>query len=984
MPFVEQLLYGQEAATSRKRVVLTQSPGLNPAVAGEIRQLCEGWGDLPVGGLARPVLLSVPLKKTLESQRGRLYAVVHLSPGHDTLFHAVIIGDADYAALGHNPYALAQSLIFTSSWREGILLDRLEFTPAADATLVSPPPTRTDMALVCESLRHILLQKQLHLPLAQAEEGSDRTFALIVASLPTPMRRELRFASLAGSERGGFQLAALSTPQCKFSGWQRLLLTQVAAIVPEEVEQYVGAIGSYLAAGDMPGVCRLAREQVTVPGGAAAALRDDSGAARRAAQFATRNTPVTRSAVPTAPRSATPLVPVGGHGSGRGPSAPPPRRRSRPGSARLEISRRPRAQDLGKGGSTPRLVSLVAAGLLMAGLFWWRLPDVMRLAENNLGWQRDDADHEDKHASTLLSVVDVGEVYEKLVRRVAKAGVAGTEVQRDRRESLLELQTQAAGPLLEQVDIFTTLAGEGIQQASRPDREARRLHALAEQGARLEQEMGRLELAWHSLASGTDWRDLSRLPDAAVAARQDSLRQADKPALAESRRQLGTDDARRALGISRNRMAGMTRLIDLLWQESWSPRWEQDLVAAAELVSPRASATTRAYRNSAFAYVRLKKAERSPAAVALPFTAEFGDGSWPAREVRDVLPELRNEMARFGRGHTPPVLMATLEFYSRLERCATLARDATADDALKGLAENAAVRFDPATYANYLERIRFEAARGLLEANGDSTTIPSHLYSGDDSLAATRFYGVLADTSGPLAWRQEHEQQRLPFLARWAHHQEKESLREQLETQRGFDTDWKACVDLAASVRLRAEAGNDWTAVWLDLREEVSGLMNTYARDLGGDRNRAARLQRASSLLQTLDSPRPLTIRSATVRIPGGGLPGGRACTVELLGPDGSVLQTGTVVLGPAAPDDAGRVGTVSLSWQLLLDPAQGFAVVVKDLTAGDEMFRADYPALRERVGPSALTRPRGGDAGTVSFQVDPAWWRGLVLPPLE
>ena len=983
MPFVEQMLYGQESSTSRQRIVLTQSPGLGQSVISEIRQLCEGWGDLPLGGLARPVVLSVPLQKTMETQRGRIYAVVHLSPGHDTLFHAVVISEADYVALGHNPFALARSFTFVSEWRDGILLDRVEFDAAADASLVSPPPSRTDMALVCESLRHILVQKQLHLPIGQPEEGSDRTLALIIASLPTPMRRDLRFASFAGSERGGFQLAALATDNCQFSGWQRLLLTQVAAIVPDEVEQYVSAIGSYLAAGDLPGVCRLAREQFSLPGGAAAKARVDNARRGTAVPTEARSRQPINTKVPMRAHSVIPLVPTGnGPGSG---GTTPPRRRSRPGRTRSGASRRsvPPPARRRSGGS--RIFPLVIAGSIIAALFWWRMPDVTRLAQEKLGWSPfADTAKEDKHTSTLLSVIDVGEVYESLVRRVAKAGVVGEgNVQRDRRASLLKLQTDAAAPLLEQLDLFVALSNEGIQQATRPDREKRRLHALDEQGVRLEQEMSRLELAWHSLASGTDWQDLSRLDDNQVADRRDSLRHVAKPALVECGMKLGTTEARGSLRVARRRVDGMTDLIDLMWQREWSRKWEKEVAAAAGLVSPRASAATRAYRNSAFAFVRLKQAERSTAAIDLPFGTEFEDGAWPAREVRDVLPELRNEVSRFGRGDTPPVLKATLELYARLEQCATLARDAAADDVLARLSANPAVVFDPTTYENYLERIRFEAVRGLLESAPDSTDIPAHLYSGDDSLGAYRFIAVMADSAGAQQWRQEQELQSRPFLARWAQFQQETALRSELTRQRTFDADWISCLESVSAMQERVAAGGDWTAAWLDLRENVVSLLDDYARLLGGDRERAAKLQRAASMVQELDAPRELSITSVTVRLQGDVLPGGE-CVVELHRPDGSVLRGDTLNLGPAAPGDAGRVGTVALDWNLSLAANEALAVVVRDAVTGDPVIEADYPALRDRVGPGALLRPRGEDTGTVAFKLAPTWWSSLSIQELE
>lgn len=631
-------------------------------------------------------------------------------------------------------------------------------------------------------------------------------------------------------------------------------------------------------------------------------------------------------------------------------------------------------------------MSLAAAGAVMVALFWWRMPDLVRLTEEKLGWNLSaDTGKVENYTNTLLSVIDVGEVYEHLVRRVAKAGVVGNDdAQGDRRTSLLDLQSDAAGPLLEQIHLFVDLANQGIQQASRPDREKTRLRSLAEQGILLEQEMSRLELSWHSLATGTDWRDLSRLNDDQVAVRRDSLRRVAKAALVECGMQLGTTEARGTLQTARQRVEGMTDLIDLMWQDNWSRQWEKQVKTAAELVSPRASAATRAYRNSAFAFVRLKRAERSTAAIDLPFATEFQDGAWPACEVRDVLPELRNEVARFGRGDAPPVLKATLELYSRLERCATLARDAAANDVLTRLAGSTAVGFDPGTYENYLERIRFEAVRGLLEADRDSTAIPMHLYRGDDSLSAFRFYTVLADSVGAQDWRREQEQQSRPFLARWARYQEEAALRIKLERQRSFDTDWAVCTRLGAVVRQHATAGSDWSAAWLDLREHVASLLDDHARHLGGDPQRANELQRAGALLEVLDAPRELVITAVTVRLPVAAPPTSGECMVELHCPDGAVLRSGDVVLGPTAPADAGRVGNVGLDWSLYLAPDEELAVVVRDPATGEPIISVDYPALRERVGPGALVRPRGGDTGTVAFQVADTWWRGLVLPVLE
>ena len=985
MPIAEQLLYGHETQTSERYTVLAQTPGLGKDVAGEIRQLCEGWGQVPVGGLAREVLLSIPLKKTMSSLRGRLFAVVQLSPGHRPLFHAAVLNETDYSAFGHNPFAVQQAFPFLTEWRQGVILDQQDFEPVPDAGLVDPPPSRADMPLVGESLRHILMKKNLHLPLGQPEAEGDRILALLVASLPTPLRKDLRFASFAGSERNAFLIAGMSTPNCAFSGWQRLLLTQVAGIVPDDVEQYVGAVGSYLAAGDLPGLCRLAREQHTVPGGTSESA---TGFARRTPRTAVEPprtaAPRTRSIGLKSP--ATPMRAMESPFTIRTNDDHGPKRRPRPRKARLSPAYRTLGGTALTRPGTNRILPLLTVGLAVAGLLWWRMPDVERFVGEKFGWTRTTAEErQDDRLTTLLSVVDVGDIYGGLLRRYVRAGLAaGDDAERGRREALLTLQADAAGPLLEQLDIFVDLANQGIQQVGRPDREEERLRFLARQGVLLEQEMHRLELAWHSLDTGTDWRDLSDLDDGAVSARRDSLHRVAPAVLRECGRQLGTTEARRIISTAQRRVAGMSELMGLMHVDTWSREWEDQVEAAAELVSPRASAATRAYRNSAFAFVRLKRAERSTAARALPFSTEFRDGAWPSRAVRDILPELRNETARFGRGKVPKMLAETLELYASLERCATLARDAAADGILDDLAGNAAVRFDPVTYENYIERIRFEAARGLLDTNGDSTGIPSHLYSGADSLAVDRFVAILSDSPGAATWSREHALQQQPFLARWAQYNAEQALREEMTLQQEFDVAWQTCTRHLAAVRQRTAAGSDWTGVWLDLHEQLTLVLDTYARRLDGDRVRAARLQQAAALAAALEAPRTLVLKSATVRLPAEALLGEAELVVELDLPDGEVLRSDALRLGPAAPASAGWVGTVDLGWELTVGPADDLSARVIDPREGIVVFETRYDSLQDRVGPGALGRPRGEDAGTLAIQVASSWWRGLVLPDLE
>ena len=1043
MPFVEQILYGSESGQrAAPRSVLAQSPGLGADAAAEIRRLCDSWGDLPVAGLEAPALLSVPLKATMSSMRGQLWALLRMAAGEAGFVHGLVLNDADYTAFGRNPFALASAVEFLEEWRPGLILDRQTLDEVPDSRLVSPPPGLGDLPLVTESLRHLLTKGKLMLPLEQPGPASDRALALIIAALPAPMRKDLRFASWAGSDGNSWRIAALGKTGCPFSGWQRLLMAEVAAIVPQAVEDYARKVGDRLSAGDLPGLCRVGRDQNTLPG--MGPKVPTAPTRTRAPELGTK--PLSKR--PAAPPRSRPVEPVTGMKAGpakpsnhparrrdrvessRAPQAAPPshpappsgpapakpasnyvhpaRRGGSPAAAsgapvenwgpprsagraravaRTHLERAGRAVgDAGRRRPKPRrVVPLAVCGALLAALCWWKMPEITSFMSERLGWfGPDEPDTAATEVASLLKAVDVGAVYERSLAAVTRAGAgaAGGRTQ-DRRRVKLAFQSDAAGPLLQQVDLFATLAADGIQQGSRPDREIERLKALAGQGRILEQEMRRLEVAWYSLDNNLDWRDVGDLDDARIAARRDSLKAAAASGLAAAGREVGTAPAWARLATARLQVGGMVGLLGAFSAERWSEGWEENLHAAAEKVSPSASATTRAYRNTAFALVRLKRAERQPAARDLPFDARFGDGVWPAAEVRDVLADLRKQIQRFDDGAVPEVLPATVALYATLERAGSLARDAAAKEVLADLRGNPAVRFDPAGYGDYLERIRFEAARAALAAAADSTGIPEHLYAGRDSLMAGRFHAALAETTGSTAWRIETLTQEDPFLARWAEHEADRALARELERRGLFAGQWQVCQERQAQVLARAAEGLDWTAQWLDLREQAVGLLDTYVRQSGGDRELASRLTGAADLVRAMDAPRALHLTAVTVRFAPAVFEAATEVLVEfqVVG-QGTILRSGPVAVGPAAPQDSGWVGAAAVAWQATL--AADDAVFVRVLDAGGrELLRADCPSLLDRVGPGALARPRGNEAGTVAFQLDPGWWSALVLPPL-
>ncbi|MCP4571069.1 MAG: hypothetical protein GY838_01830 [bacterium] len=980
MPFVEQLLYGSDSGQPKDRRVLAHSPGIAQAVAGEIRQICEGWGPVPMNGLEHQSMMSVPLRNTIASMRGRLYAVVQVGRGPSPIHHVVVLTESDYGIYGHNPYALRGSFEFLEQWRVGIILDRQQIGEATDEVVISPPPSPQDLVVVTESLRQILVKGRLQLPLAQPTADSERSLALIIAGLPAPLRREMRFASFATSEANGYTLFAMGTPNCAFNGWQRLLMSEVAAIVPEDVEAYVKSVGARVGVGDLPGVCRESRRCTVVPG-----LRKPDPARERAMpQPAVPRRPPERtaSAVPAQPRQPAQAT------TSSVPSVRKQRSRPRKPARTSRLVKAGRELRV-RGGGRPRrrrILPVVAVAVLVAVVLWWQMPAIEDKLIGRIGWFADgESSAEVDHATTLLQVIDVGEAYDREIKRLAQAGFMGRDdPDRSRRRALVDLQTDMAGPLLDQTDLFTALAAEGIQQPDRPRRELARLGALDVQGAAIADELKRLELAWHSLATGTDWRDLSSLDDRALDARRDSLRRANKAALASAALELGTSKASQRVSVARRQVAGMVELLELFQATTWSERWEERLAAAADKVSPRTSTATRAYRNAAFAFLRLKGAERSRAARECVYTAEFRDGAWPSPEVADILPDLHTETARFGRGKAPSILVGILKLYDSLGESSDLVSAAVDGAVLDRLAENPAVRFDPERYAGYLSRIRYEAAARVLEAGPDSVALPGHLYSADDAEAVRRFHAASAAGADSDVWWGQVETQTLPFFARWAEQRAGAALADEVRSQGIFDTAWTECVSRAAAVRERAVAGNDWTAVWLDLHEQVGKALGTHAARAEGDVVRADRVELLSDLKQYLESPRGLGVTGATVRMPQEILEASTTLVLELVVAGGAVtLRSAPFTVGPAAPAGSGWVGTVPLDWLPAVGAADALAARV--LTPeGTEVFAVDYPSLLDRVGPGAMARPRGDDGHTLSFQLAAGWWRGLAVPVLD
>jgi hypothetical protein len=591
-----------------------------------------------------------------------------------------------------------------------------------------------------------------------------------------------------------------------------------------------------------------------------------------------------------------------------------------------------------------------------------------------------------ERAATLLEVVDVGHVYARQLKLVKGSGKGlNPSVDKARRKALTNLREHAASPLNQQVELFAKLAGDGIQQGGRLDRESQRMRSLASQGLVLENELARLELAWFSLAAGVVWEDLPRLADAAVLARRDSLAKAEKGALDDARRDLGTLEAMAVLDQTRGNVDGMASLLTLFETKKWSQGWEKDLGRAAGQVSPTASRMTRAYANSAYAFLSLKKAERRGQQTSLPYRRQLEDEVWPSAETRSLLTNLRAQTQIFSDGQAPALLTGTLNLYSALKKPLTLAgRAAESPRALSDLQGNRAVKFHPAAYEDFLERIRFEAAVISLDGQTDPDKIPDHLYSGSDRDLVVSFRDTIAIHHTPAAWDSLSAALGSPFMSRWAGHLGELALNDLSNAREKFDQAWVTCRQTAVRLQDEVSAGRDWTASWLELNENARDILAAHGRGLADDPERSPKIADLNNLLVALKTTLPLELQAGTIRLDSDRLLEGTKARLEIrLTPDGQVWRSEKFYIGPAAPDGAGWVGTVSLEKEFQIRPHHGMEVRIVSENKGEVLLVVDCPALEAGTGPGGLVRPRSGGRGSVSLKISRDYWRALRVPDL-
>ena len=1001
MAVIEQLICGRNPENpDGNRTVLSHSPGMGAAVTEEIVRFCGGWGSTPVGGLTWPAVLSLPLKNTMPSIRGQIYAVIRVTTGAPACFHAVVMSKADFRSFNYNPFAVIKAGSFLDSWSGGQRLAQGRIEPVPEDSLFSPPPNPGDVGLVDEALQQFLTKGKLVLNLEAGTAESDRILGLMILVMPTNSKEKLRFASFSTDGENNYMLAAKQVPNTPLASWQRLFMTLIDQGTPETVRKYVASVRNGLAAGTLASVNQketLKGTRVDAPSPPPKPVLEP---------VSSNNIPIgkkwlepvqsvhyKRSTV-MSDRVAPAFVPITAFGGSPGQTAA---NHHSPGRTMGGAAGRPARSPLvrqsiklnrrNNGKQSHVLLTFIVVSVLLAASWvyldrsgkgkQWGIFDLA-----NLGTSQAPA----TKAPSLLEVVDVGAEYSRQLGRIQRSKLLpGADRDQALRLAQADLQADAAGPLLVQADLFLQLADDGIKQGNRPVREKDRLNSLNNQGQVLVEELGRLELAYYSLQTGVLWHDLAELSDTKVSARRDSLMRFAKVRMAAVSKEVGSAPYWRSLRTASKNVSGMSALLTLFQTPTWSEEWENQMKRAAEKVSPTASPMSRAYRNNAFTLVRLKHAEQQEANLLAAYGGEFTRGAWPSLPVKDILPELRRRAGLFSREEIPSLLRGTLALYAHLENPVPLAKEvAVSARAMADIQQNAAVKFDPAVYENYLARIRFEAIGQLLASETDPKDIPVYLTQDLDLAMAVLFHETLQQNENTADWSSLAALAGDSFLGRWSSRQAVLVHSRTALMRESLDQAWLECGILTGNLRERVAAGQDWTSVWVDLQSEIDKIMTSSPATVQGDSVRALKWNQAADLKASLEVPRPLDLKAVVVRLDQDAIEESGSVMVEFqTEQDGQLFNSLPIRMGPAAPEGTGWVGTAELDWVVAVSPNDGFSAKVWVPGRVDPILVVYYPPLSERVGPGALVRPRRAEGGTLAFRIDNNWWGGLQVPKI-
>ena len=965
MPTIEQVLYGTPAGQGKAgRSVLARSPGVSRDLIVEITRLCEGWGKVPPEGVRRPILLSFPLHTSLSSLQGRLFAVVRIARGMDPLYHAVILNESDYGVFGRNPFRLAAEGIFVDEWDTGQQLGRREVAPDSLAPLISPLPSEADIGLVDEALRQILANGRLLLPLAAADERSDRLIALMLTSLPLVLKRSLRFASWAASETNAYTLAAVATKGARLPAWSRFLMTKVCGKLAPHNEKYVQQILEALKVGSIDEIEELSLHGRVDLNSAVEAVRPPRPDVLTATVSAERRPPA--GTAPTAVRTK-PLAAV----RERAPRRP---EWMRPEPLRVERPvRRPRRRTSRR---ARILVTLFALALLLAGAAYLLDPTILQRVAGRTVTATLNAED-----VALTGGVDVGAVLMGLEARLL-GGVPDAPAPKPR--ILAELRDGAAAALSRSgrdyvAEVDQCAAGEAKVADRVTD-----LRDLSRRGAIIERELFRLELGAYALIREQPAAELAVLPAAELRERWDALNRADGAGLISVRRGLEQGDLVADVRRARRQAAALADVIDLLEQPRRDNDWAQRLESVAERIPARVAQPVRRYRDAAFALARLKRAENAARFERLAFADDYAGLAWLPESVRAVV---ERDLARAASGtaaELPELVAASRTFYAELDRLAAVGQVATPDEMqayVGALAANRAVRFDPITYADHVDRARLVLAEQLTVRGAAPQNLPDAFFPGGDRDEALDFLANLDSRRSPEAWQALGDRVHQPFFARWARHAGEQTSQVRRGRVEAFDAAFAEVTRLAEQVNQRAAAGQDWGLLVADLGPSVAAARAAWDPAREDRPDAGSYLER---LRQRLDRPLPVLVAGVTIRLEPTVLVDATDVILELQVEGGATYASAPFSLGPAAPAGTGWVGSCDLNWRMLLPPEIAFVVTVRRAGDATALLAVDYASLLEGVGVSALPRPRRAEAGSVAFRLaeDPGRLLGLPATP--
>lgn len=999
MALIEQLICGfNPESPDSGRSLLSHSPSMGANVTEEILSFCNGWGDESPSGLSHPAVLSFPLRATMPSIRGQLYAIVRVSTGYPACFHSVVMSKSDYRNFGYNPFAVVKAGAFLDVWSGGERLARGTIAPINPNAIFSPPPNPADVGMVDEAVQEFLTRGKLVLPIEASCDQSDRILSLMIRLMPLVLREKLRFASFTRAGENAYTLAAVYSKDTPFTSWQRLFMTLIEQVTPEPVRKYVASVRNALLSGDFAVADKAewgnAKRKPATPTQPAPALEPVSSSVlpfHQEASAGPKPSLSTRSFAPT-PKVSPAIVTAlpGSPGATGGRSSAAPSRRSYADKPVHGKRSRLVRQTVRMGGRHRRQKSqavvtflVIVAVLASAWLYLdrsgkgkeWGLFDLANWGGSGGSGSK---------APSLLEVVDVGREYSKMMGTIERTGlVPGTNGEQARRRAQADLQAKIAGPLLVQADLFLELAEDGIKQGNRPDREKDRLGALDNQGRVLEEELVLLDLAYFSLKEGVLWRDLDHLNHLQAKARRDSLVKFAKIPMADSAREVGTASYWRSLKGARKNVSGMAALLELFQASTWSPSWEKQLKRAAEKVSPSASPMSRAYRNNAFTLLRLKKSERQEANELSAFASEIRDHTWPSPQVEDILGEMRRKASLYGQGQVPELLVGIMEVHAQLDKPQSLIEKAmVSGDPLVAIQKNPAYKFDPAVYAEHVNRIRFEAVQALLAQGHDPSEIPRHLREGMKVESVLEFNTTLQEKDTVEDWESLAKKEGDTFIGRWSRQQIVQVQQRNALMRKSHDLAWARCLPLIDELKGRSQDGRDWTSTWVDLMAELDAVLSASPVALRNDPRRSSQWNETAELKNALTVQAPLNIHSTVIRLEQEMLPGPAEVEVHFqVSGASTTFGSPRIQMGPAAPQGTGWVGTASLQWSIPVSAQDDFSATVYAAGNPEPILIVSYPSLAERVGPGALERPRRAEGGSLVFRTDGQWWSHLQFP---